>query len=464
MNRREKELLQRQLENEKLILKRLKRLYEQAFVDVDNRIMQLMADELIQSKIYRIEYQKALREQLAVIVEKLADNQYKSISEYLKDCYEDGFIGTLYDLQGQGVPLIIPMNQEDVTQAVMLDSQISEGLYTNLGNNVDKLKSTISSEISRGFATAIPYAEIARNIRNNADMSINQSMRIVRTEGNRIRSKSTLDVSRRVRDKGIDLVKVWDSTLDGKTRPHHRKLDGQVREVDEYFEVPDGRGHIIKALAPLHFGIASEDIHCRCVLLLKPRWDVDGRFTKLDNKTGKLLEFENVKDYEDFKKKYWKKVRKTVDKSGESGIINTRAISGALNPYSKAAEVHAEQYYESVRHMKTDVKRIAKNTGFNEYDIYKIKEHVFLKKHDLGGSELEYFYPSYEMAQSWQRLIDGKNIKKHDITLLQHEIMERNLMEQGYSQLDAHKITEKKYNYGKEANEYYAETNKHSKK
>lgn len=155
---------------------------------------------------------------------------------------------------------------------------------------------------------------------------------------------------------------------------------------------------------------------------------------------------------------------KAVDKSGGSGIINTGAISGALNPYSKEAEKHASQYYESVRHMKTDIKHIAANTGISENDIYKIKEHIFLKKHDLGGSEPEYFYPSYEMAQSWQRLIDGKNIKEHDITLLRHELMEYDLMEQGYSQFEAHRITENKYNYGKEVKDYYAEINKHSKK
>lgn len=159
-----------------------------------------------------------------------------------------------------------------------------------------------------------------------------------------------------------------------------------------------------------------------------------------------------------------KKDTNSVANSGESGIINSGAVSGALNPYSEEAQDHANRYYESVRHMKTDVSRIAKNTGFSENDISQIKDFIFMQKHDLGGSEPEYFYPSYEMGQSWQRLIDGKNIQKHDITLLQHEIMERNLMQQGYSQSEAHRITEQKYNYSKESREYYANIDKHSKK
>lgn len=111
--------------------------------------------------------------------------------------------------------------------------------------------------------------------------------------------------------------------------------------------------------------------------------------------------------------------------------------------------------------MKNDHIRIAHNTDFSEEEVKQVKSFIFLEKHDLGGSEPEYFYPSYEMAQSWQRLIDGKNIQPHDITLLKHELMERNLINQGYTQREAHKKTEEKYNYGDESRGYYAKTDKH---
>lgn len=155
------------------------------------------------------------------------------------------------------------------------------------------------------------------------------------------------------------------------------------------------------------------------------------------------------------------KLPRRLTGGSERAIIVSGAISGGLNPDSEKAQEHAEKYYESVRHMKTDVRRIANNTGFSEEDVQKIKNHVFMEKHDLGNGEPEYFYPDYSMAQSWQRLIDGKNIQPHDITLLNHEIMERQLMEQGYSQVEAHSITEKLYNYAKESRDYYAEIKKH---
>ena len=147
--------------------------------------------------------------------------------------------------------------------------------------------------------------------------------------------------------------------------------------------------------------------------------------------------------------------------SGGSSGSEGNNVSGALNPDSKRAQEHADRYYESVRKMKNDHESIAANTNFSAEEVKQVKSYIFLEKHDLGGSEPEYFYPSYEMAQSWQRLIDGKNIQPHDLTLLRHEILERKLMEQGYSQSKAHKAAEQKYNYSKESREYYAKTDKH---
>lgn len=335
MNNHEKEVLKYTLEQEKAVIAELKSIYSQALDDIGEKIKILMADELTQSKIYQIEYQKALKGQVSAILDNLNSQQYDSISEYLKDCYEDGFIGTLYNLNSFGIPLIIPIDQEQVVEALMLDSKISEGLYTKLENNVGKLKKAISQEISRGISTAMSYADIARNLRGRGNMTINQSMNIVQTEGHRIQSRSALDAGKKAKDSGADLVKVWDSTIDGDTRKHHRQLDGQVRELDEDFEV-DG----LTADSPGHFGKPSEDCRCRCAVLIKPRWDVDGSFTKRNNETGELMEFADVKSYEEFKKKYWK----VVDKTGGSGIIKVENSRTAVNDVHFVGKIDMEKY------------------------------------------------------------------------------------------------------------------------
>lgn len=139
-----------------------------------------------------------------------------------------------------------------------------------------------------------------------------------------------------------------------------------------------------------------------------------------------------------------------------------KQITGAriTDPESKAADLHAARYYGLVRSMKTDVEKIAKNTGFDKEKIAQIKQFIFLDKHDLGGPEPEYFAPDFAMAQSWQRLINGTP-EPHDLTLLKHEIMEKELMDTGLSQSQAHNVTNQTYNYGEEVKRYYGELKKH---
>ena len=139
--------------------------------------------------------------------------------------------------------------------------------------------------------------------------------------------------------------------------------------------------------------------------------------------------------------------RKELTYDKKSGIIISGAISGALNPYSKEAERHAVQYYESVRHMKKDIKRISDATGISQDKIEKIKQHIFVLEHDLLDGRHR-FAPSYDMAQSWQRLINN-SFEEKDIVLLKHEYAELRYMEKGLSQNDAHIKASKKYNYAK---------------
>ena len=95
---------------------------------------------------------------------------------------------------------------------------------------------------------------------------MNNAYRIVRTEGRRIQNQSAMNAANKAKDKGADVVKQWDATLDARTRPHHAMLDGQIMELDKPFEVADR-----KAMYPSGFGIASEDIHCRCALLQRAK-------------------------------------------------------------------------------------------------------------------------------------------------------------------------------------------------
>ena len=139
--------------------------------------------------------------------------------------------------------------------------------------------------------------------------------------------------------------------------------------------------------------------------------------------------------------------RKALKTDSNSGIINTGAISGALNPVSPQAEQHAKRYYEFIRKTKSDISKISAHTGISADKIEKIKNHIFVSEHILDDG-VRRFDPSYSMAVSWQRLMNGEYIER-DIVLLKHEYAELRYMERGLSQAEAHVKASKRYNYAK---------------
>ena len=113
-------------------------------------------------------------------------------------------------------------------------------------------------------------------------------------------------------------------------------------------------------------------------------------------------------------------------------------------------------YYSEIRSFSTDASKIAKNIGANPDDIQKIKEYLFFN---------DDFIPDCAIAQSWQRLMLNKNIQKHDRTLINHELYEMKIKKDNpdIEHYKAHEIATGKYNYQKEATEYYGNINKNRK-
>ena len=305
MNSRQKQVQMSLLKNEKAVIKQLEQSYKDAIADIDKYILQLLArkdTENLQSIIYQIKYQEAIKKELESYLSVLHSKNFDTIDEYLKECYEQAHIGTLFDLQGQGIPLILPLDQEQMISAITLNSKLSEPLYNALGYNIDALKLDVLREISRGIAQGLSYQEMARNLKNVTNVDYNKTLRIAKTEGHRIQQEATYNVQKRAIAKGAKVVKQWDSTLDGKTRHTHRALDGQIVGVDEYFKSESG----YKALYPGNFGIPSEDCNCRCCLLQRAEWALsDEEFTKMNGKTNELQHFESIDDYNKFKKAFW---------------------------------------------------------------------------------------------------------------------------------------------------------------
>ena len=304
MNKRQKQVQQSLLDSEIDVIKQLEESYQKALNNINAVIAKLLArtdTENLQAIIYQLKYQRLIKSELEGFLNALHTRNYQLIDNYLNDSYVTAHIGTLFDLQGQGVPLIFPIDQEQMISAITLNSKLKAPLYNSLGYNVDYLKINVASELSRGIAQRLSYAEIARNLSATTKVDFNKTLRIARTEAHRIQQESTYNLQVKAKKKGAKILKQWDSTLDMKTRPTHRELDGQTIGVNEYFENSNG-----KALCPGGFDNPAEDCNCRCCLVQVAEWELsDDEFTKMNGVTNELQHFESIDDYNQFKKKFW---------------------------------------------------------------------------------------------------------------------------------------------------------------
>jgi hypothetical protein len=321
VNRWEKEVQQSLLDSEESALKELEAQYARALKDINEKVKGFQADiDLLdqalsqdgldetaramlqsqkRSKIYQQNYQRALQGQVSGILDKMHGDNYGTIDKYLNGCYETGYVGTMYSIAGQGVPLVIPVDQAAAVKAVLTDSKVSNGLYNALGVNVKKLKKTITQEISRGIASSLPYSDIARNISSVSKAPLSRAKTIARTEGHRIQQTSARDAQYAAKKKGADVVKQWDAALDGRTRDSHARVDGEIRELDEKFS------NGLKYPGDPSGG-AAEVVNCRCTANTRARWALDDEELQTLKERAEYFGLDKTENFEDFKQKYLK--------------------------------------------------------------------------------------------------------------------------------------------------------------
>lgn len=379
---------------------------------------------------------KSVDKQIRQTIEDTYTTCYNGMVNAVKQSTNNTQLGSLLSGLSSTTPETVKNIVENPMQKLTLST-----VFSRRRNQI--VKST-KKTLAVGLASGDSYTRMAQRIADTLNGDYKKAMRIVRTESNRAINRDFQDVTEEASELllGSDYVEVkeWCSAEDESVRSTHQHLNGKKIHALDVFESSGA-----KADCPGSFGIAKEDINCRCFLMYS--------FMSRDE----FIAQGGVIPDSVLKKE--KELGLTSDKN--SDIIKK---SGALNHNSDKAYEHAERYYESVRKMKTDVKRISQNTGYSEEFIQQIKNFIFIEEHDLGDNGVRRFYADYKMAQTWQRLIDGKNIQPHDLILLQHEEMEISLMQRGYSQEEAHKITSETYDYAKEAIKYYADIEKHKKK
>ena len=305
----EKETIRKQLKDESQCLKDLEKAYEKARKDCQEQLRRLNSRkdmQNLQSIIYQKKYQTALLKQIDGVLNDLQTHTYKTANEFFQGSYQNGYIGSMYELQKQGIPFTIPIDPKKMVTAIQTDSKISKDYYLGKGltvQNIRTLKKQIALDCTRGIASGLGWLEVAESlaVQKRFQIDLSDAMRIARTEGNRINQQARLDAGDEAVQNGCDILKQWDATLDGVTRPAHQEADGQIREWGEDFDVMGE-----KLPAPSVGGSASNVCNCRCQLLKRPRWALDDEELQILKDRAGFYGLDKTKNFEEYKEKFLK--------------------------------------------------------------------------------------------------------------------------------------------------------------
>lgn len=156
----------------------------------------------------------------------------------------------------------------------------------------------MNSAITQGIVQGETIPQIAKRIIDKTGESTYASaVRNARTAYTGAQNAGRMEGLHQAQALGIKVKKQWMATLDDRTRDTHADLDGQIREVDEPFEVDD-----MKIDYP---GDPTADpslvYNCRCTLVyVYP--DYPSEMQRRDNETGEIVEDMTYREWEAMKR------------------------------------------------------------------------------------------------------------------------------------------------------------------
>ena len=235
---------------------------------------------------------------------------YKSILKEIRRSNRNVFLEQrIYDVYDAKMQSALEMGFDIPSHSALnkiLDNPIEKmKLSKVLGKHRSEIVREIQKSITQGAIKGDSYEKTAQEISKKVGISANKARKVVRTENGRSRSIASLETDKQLRKLGVKFDKYWLATLDTRTRVSHAALDGHKADEHGYFH---SHGH--KAKGPRLFGVASEDINCRCHTLRS------------------LPKFRTSRNYED--KNYQKKLEQRIkDLVKNEGLTNSEAITRA---------------------------------------------------------------------------------------------------------------------------------------
>lgn len=288
------------------------------FRELDEKKAQAVADGKLSKKAYTgwrqelLGKEKHLRDMIDVLTEDFTNADkiaMKIVNGEAKDVYALNANYAAYDIEKKANTNLSWTLYDHSTVERLIREEPNLLPLPSVDVPVDKRwnQKHITAAINRGILLGDPIQDIAKRLVTVASMDLNAAVRSARTATTAAECAGRIDTYKYAQSIGIEMQQEWVATLDDRTRHEHRILDGQRVDIGEAFEVdgasirypgdPQAPGYLI--------------YNCRCTVIgaIKGLEDDDS-----DDHRKHMI----GTTYEEWKAG---KEQKSVEKSGESGII-----------------------------------------------------------------------------------------------------------------------------------------------
>ncbi len=235
----------------------------------------------------------ALLEQLEQSTAELKKGLKNEIRGHLEHTGQIAYNELFYEFESGHGGINFAILKEDELRTIIDTPVANFKLSERLNDGVaERLKANIKDDLTRIFLDGASYAQASARLAEQGYSSYRRAMVIARTEAGRVQAVARQKAQMEAESLGIEFEKMWVATLDGRTRHNHQLLDGVKVKPDGYFEI-NGR----KTKQPHMFGIASEDVNCRCRTISKLK-DDQSEVLRRDNETGEVVQYKNYQEWE----------------------------------------------------------------------------------------------------------------------------------------------------------------------
>lgn len=367
-------------------------------------------------------------------IEKDLEDDHKKIAENINNLkektYLDTFLKHTYLFEQATKDRFLTAIPDMKLVRKMLDQPIK---FIKLDESLKKERKRalkrIRADITLGVLNGEGFKKIAKRLRTSLGMTVKQSKRVARTEGGRAMEQAAFDSAQVAKKYGARMHKIWEATLDLRTRPSHQVLDHQMKDIDEPFEINGCKGmHPKGFVGP---GSAGENINCRCTVIYSVNGILpDTRRVKINEKGSYQVPYQSYSDWlkvmEDFeisrmKRNKSKTKRKPVNAIKQKHLTKDFRDRGGLiwqdddaESYLKDRSAHAMCLNEEtiVLNKKPTISEILeelyhaeqwKSGELNGEPINRIECEIKAQKYLLSVSK-EYNIPKEEIKETMANL------------------------------------------------------------